>query len=419
MSLRGVVLSFALCACGGLPGPGPGPVVDGGADAGRPDAGSLDAGLVTDAGPLDVDGGWSWVAVPGSQCASGSTTGFGYSPGDGETLLVFLQGGGACWNNGTCRPSVFRWGPVCNYGENNVCLWDAEGGTKPLAAHVAEADPFPVDGGGAFPGEIALVAQNLLFARRAENPLAAATQVYVPYCTGDLHDGNATRTYSTKADLFAQPVQHQHHFAGAQNMTLFLAELRARHPNVKTIYLTGVSGGGYGASLNFERVRHAFPEATVHLLADSSPMLSTPHWEAWRNEMNLELPATCSECDAGLPQTMKYMMESAPQSRLALLVFTGDETITRFFFAGNDTASWLTPNTAAYSAAVGELRPIYDAHPNAAYFALGGSSHVMINGYGVVQSDGGITAPATTPDGGSLKAWIDRWIDGGTFTSAE
>ena len=417
MSPRGVIVALVFCACGGVL---PGPVVDAGtSDAGASDAGPSDAGQVIDGGHVDADAGWSWVAVPGSQCASGSTTGFGYSRGDdGETLLIFLQGGGACWNNGTCRPSVFRWGPICNYGQDNVCLWDAEGGTKPLAVHVAEADPFPVDGGGAFPGEIAVVAQNLLFARRTDNPLANATQVYVPYCTGDLHDGNATRTYSTKADLFAQPVQHQHHFAGAQNMNLFLAELRSRHPHVSTVYLTGVSGGGYGASLNFERVRKAFTEATVHLLADSAPMISTPHWEEWRNEMNLELPSTCAECDAGLPQTMKYMMESAPESRLALLVFTGDETITRFFFAGNDTGSWLTPNTAAFSAALGELRPIYDTHHNAAFFALGGSSHVMINGYGVVQNDGGISEPFFTADGGlSLKTWIDGWIDGGSFVS--
>ena len=37
----------------------------------------------------------------------------------------------------------------------------------------------------------------------------------------------------------------------------------------------------------------------------------------------------------------------------------------------------------------------------------------MLQGYGVVQSDGGISAPFGSPDGGTtLKRWIDAWATG-------
>lgn len=425
---RGLLAALLFSACGGVTamgtgggaGGGGGSTLDGGdlgdagenSDAGgRSDAGeSSDAGASRDGGP-PADR-WTWLAVPGSQCASGSTAGLGYSEGDARTLVVFLQGGGACWNNGTCRPSVYRWGPVCNYGQDNVCLYDDSGGTKPLAAHVAESDPYPVDGGGAFPGELDTVRQVLLFTRRDDNPLRDATFVYVPYCTGDLHAGDATRTYFTKADLFSQPVARQHHFAGARNMDLYLAQLRQRHPQVDTVFLVGVSAGGYGATLNFERVRQAFPEATVHLLADCAPLLDTPHWAAWRDEWNLQLPATCSTCDAGLPQTLDFMLDRSATSRVGLLAYTGDQVITRFFYSGDDTGSWLTPPTGQYSAQLSALLPHYDAHPEAGVFVLDGTSHVMIQGYGVVLPDGGVGASVRGGDGGTLRAWLDGWISG-------
>ena len=50
--------------------------------------------------------------------------------------------------------------------------------------------------------EIATVKNSVLFARRVENPFASASWAFVPYCTGDLHAGNTTRTYNTKVGLF-------------------------------------------------------------------------------------------------------------------------------------------------------------------------------------------------------------------------
>ncbi|MDP2274650.1 MAG: pectin acetylesterase-family hydrolase [Archangium sp.] len=422
---------LSVAACGPPPvsggtGSGGGSAADSGVDAGNVDAGAVDAGVNdadvdagmtdagVDAGSILPDLGWTFIGVPGSKCALGSQAGIGYNAGASDELVLFLQGGGACWNNGTCHPSLFRWGPVCNYGSDSLCLWDDAGGTKPLAANVAAGNPYPADGGGAFPSDLATLENALLFSRRAENPLRNASYVFVPYCTGDLHSGNTTRTYHTKAGAF-DPVQPLvHHFAGATNMDAYLANLRGRHPSVRTIWLTGVSGGGYGASLNLKRVRDAFPEAAVHLLADSAPMVQTPYFEAWKTEWNMQLPATCTNCDAGLPEIIQYMIDDAPTSRVALLAFSEDQVITRFMYSGGSTDSWLNPPFGTYTTNLIAVEDRYAATVNAKYFRLPGREHVMLPKYGTLLADGGLSAPVSSRDGGTnLKAWIDAWATGG------
>lgn len=438
------VFVVTLVSCGPAP---VGPVVGGGAGGsggggamaggggGTSDAGDLDAGETNDAGsddagnssdagePADAgsdagttvlpDLGWNVIGIPGSQCALGSQAGIAYNSGSTDELMIFLQGGGACWNNGTCHPSLFRWGPVCNYGSDSICAWDDSGGTKPLAVNVEHPDPFPADGGGQWTSDLGSVQSSLLFTRRIENPLKNATYVYVPYCTGDLHAGDATRTYHKKAQLFDTPVAVTHHFAGATNMDAYLAYLRTRHPSVRVIYLTGLSGGGYGASLNVARVRAVFPEAKVHLLADSAPMLQTNFFPTWSAEWNLQLPAACADCDAGFPQIIQHQIDADPSARVALLSFSQDPVITRFFYSGGSTNSWLNPPFGTYTTNLVMLESQYESTSNARYFRLAGQEHVMMQKYGVVQSDGGISAPASSPDGGThLKAWIDAWATG-------
>lgn len=394
---------------GGAGGGSGGGGAGGGDDAGENDGGGGSGGS-GGGGGAGFDGGvedFAWLALAGTRCALGSTSGIGYARGAPDELVLFLQGGGACWNNGTCHPSVYQWGPVCNYGQNSACLYDDQGGTKPLAAHVAEANPFPADGGGAYPAEIALLKQSLLFSRRAENPLRDASWVYVPYCTGDLHAGATTRTYQVKAGLFDPPVAITHHFAGAANMDATLAYLRAQHPSVRVIWLTGISGGGYGATLNFERVRAAFPEATVHLLADSAPMVPTMHFDQMRAEWALPF-------DGGFDAALQTQLDTAPAaSRVALLAFTEDAVLTRFFFSSGNTNSWLNPPYSAYSAALTQLQAKYEASARARYFVLPGQAHVMLPQYGVVQTDAGFTAPVASPDGSTdLKRWVDAWATG-------
>src|SRR4051794_25698091 len=47
-------------------------------------------------------GTWTWVDFPDSYCDDGSHTGIGIKKTDSKNLLVFMNGGGACWDYLTC-----------------------------------------------------------------------------------------------------------------------------------------------------------------------------------------------------------------------------------------------------------------------------------------------------------------------------
>lgn len=418
-------------ACGGPPPGGPPPGQDGGSgdggssdgggdggqdggggggpDGGSPDAGELDAGGPITAAP----GQWTWIPVDGAKCASGSTAGFAVNLSDaGQDLFIFLQGGGACWNTGTCVPSLVQYGPICSYG--TWCLYDGPGGTQPTAVYVTAPDPFPRDGGGALPGELAQIQANRVVDRSdPTNPFRNATFVFVPYCTGDLHSGRSTRSYPYKYGAFDPVRQYTVHFAGARNMELYLRKLHLTLPDVQRVWLTGSSAGGYGATLSFERARQEFAGAEIALLADSSPLLPTYHWNDWHNAWSPELPAGCTDCDAGLPRLMDHLLATYPDSRMGLLAFEQDHVISWYFYGAPGLDDILSPPVGPYAADLATLEASYDATANGRYFVLSGTQHVLWPGYGTRLADGGYSAPRPSNDGGTdLKSWIDAWATG-------
>lgn len=412
-ALLAALLSSLAVACGGPP-PAGNPSADAGAtaDAGDgPDAGDPDAGSP----PLDPMAVWKWVPIDGSKCGRGQRAGFGLNAADGGTdLLLYFQGGGACWRTGNCVPSFAEWGPICHYGTNNSpCAWDEAGGTRPMATYVNTIDPFPADGGGAFPTEVAHLAWNRITQRSdPSNPFRDATYVFFPYCTGDLHSGDVTRTFPYQPDWLGQTTSVQIHFAGARNVQLYLEELK-RRLSPSRIWVTGVSAGGYGATFHLQRVKAVFPDAEVHLLADSAPFLQPIHWTQWRDVWSMQLPAGCADCDAGMPQLARHLIETEHDSRIALLAFERDHVISYFFFGGVGLDAYLAPPYDTHQAQLDTLLPSYVDAAHAGAFVLSGTEHVMLGGYGTVQSDGGVTAPRASADGGTtLKAWIDAWATG-------
>lgn len=427
MSVRAVAFAAAvMLAAGCIPVPvGPPPPGDAGTvDAGFDDGGASDGGLgdggLSDAGSSDAGFGaspWEWIAIPGSKCAGGSTAGLGLNRSDaGADLFLFVQGGGACWNTGTCRPSPVQYGPLCDYG--NFCLLDATGGQQPTAVHVTEGDPYPADAGGAIPSELAVLNGSRVTRRSlADNPFRQANFVYVPYCTGDLHSGNVVRNFPFKADAFAQQVSLPTRFVGAANMDLYLAYLKTVFPNVQRIWLVGVSGGAYGATLNFERVQKAFPLAEVALLSDSGPLIhAAAHWPEWRDQWAMQLPDNCPSCDAGFPQIIEHLTTTYSNRRIGLLSYDADKVISWFLLAGPGLQNFLTPPTGAFGAALTQLENSYDPHANSKYFVAAGDQHVLLAGYGALLSDGGYSDPLPSRDGGTnLRAWINAWAvgDGG------
>ncbi|MBK5255796.1 MAG: esterase [Vicinamibacteria bacterium] len=175
---------------------------------------------------------WETV-VPGGDtiCSDGSPYRFFVHRGDPSRLLIEFEGGGACWNGETCEQDVY----------NRVVATDPETARQT--------------------GQL----QGIYDRTNAENPLKDFTHVYIPYCTGDLHWGNAATTYTGFAGN-AYVIQHK----GAVNATTALNWAGANVPAPAEVVVAGCSAGGYGAALWSAKIARAYPGARMVELADSA-----------------------------------------------------------------------------------------------------------------------------------------------------
>lgn len=327
-----------------------------------PDAGAGIDVLEVDTGHFDTGqagaGLWSWEEVEGTACGNGTQTGMGISEGTNDTrILLFFSGGGACWDGTSCH--------IVNSAVNIETLY----------------------GETAFRSDLRAV-QSSGIVDRGEGPFADANFVFVPYCTGDFHAGDAIASY----DAF-NPNRRVHH-KGAVNVEAYLREVKARWPNATEIFAVGVSAGGYGVMLNLDRIERAFPEAKVHVLADSSQMVQPGEgrWGMWKRAWNMELPEDCEPCAERFSHYAAHIVASHPESRIGLLAYEDDAVVAVFF---------AQPFDGIGAATRALVRDAYEsAHSRA--FLMPGTEHVMLGGYRSLRN----------ADGESLKDFVGAWASG-------
>lgn len=368
--------ALALAGCGGTVSPS-----NTGADASTQDvvtaadtvtvadvATAQDAGPARDVAPIEADAGpampieapdgqWSWVPVEGARCGNGSPAGIGINPSStSRNVLIFMMGGGGCWDGLTCLG-------------------------VPVAAHINEDYNETV-----FRADLRQVSSTLVLSRtNTQNPFRDATMVFVPYCTGDIHGGDAEHEYAWGA-------RHETiHHVGARNMALFLRRLAATYPQTQRVTLMGISAGGFGAGLNWWRVADAFPAARTDLIDDSGPPFRPPQarWELMRDAWNIQFPPACTTCRDNLETLLDfYATRFPPPARMALLSYTRDTTISTYFGITQDD---FTDNLLRLS------RERIEPRPNMRHFIVTGASHVLIGGASRI-SGGGVT----------LAEWLNR-----------
>ncbi|MCU0682477.1 MAG: pectinacetylesterase family protein [Polyangiaceae bacterium] len=239
---------------------------------------------------------WSWLDLPESRCTNNQSTGVGINVKPGaEDLMVYLVGGGACWNFATCAvgtASNIRFG----YDQNDF-----------------EKDK---------------IRDWAIFNRgEAQNPFRAAHQVIVPYCTADVHAGTRVTTYTN----LGVPLTMVHY--GANNIVALVQRLQATFPQLKRVQLVGTSAGGFGAQLNYPTFAGAFPDAEVSVLADSGQMIAPNGGlsEEWVETWGISLPDDCVGCGSNFPAFVDYLAETYPRGRWGLLASTRDLTLRTFF----------------------------------------------------------------------------------------
>lgn len=324
-------------------------------------------------GPL---GEWEWIEFPDARCRDGSTTGIGLRRGQGAGLMIYFQGGGACFNDLTCgiNPSSFDAGDFAGL---------ASGGSAGI---------FDPDA--------------------SKNPVGDWNVVFVPYCTGDVHSGDNT-------DVTVPGVGGTHQFVGYANVGAYLERLVPTFAGVSHVLVTGESAGGFGAAFNYDRIADAFRDAAaVTLLDDSGPPLADDVLkpclqQIWRDlwGMNKNIPADCSACfqpdGGGIVEYARYLGEKHADQHLALISSTADNVIRLFFGFGANDCSPLFPDTPAdvFEAGLIEARDQYFGEPAGvwgSYFIDGTDQHTWL-------SSSYYTAKV---DGVVLVDWVRDLIDG-------
>jgi hypothetical protein len=204
--------------------------------------------------------------------------------GDLTKLLVFFDGGGACWDARTCVGSLAAFNADPHLPPTYTPIVDET--TDALNDHSQDSEAGILSG-------------------RADNPFADYTKVFVPYCTGDVHLGSGETTYNFGG--VEQIVAHR----GADNVHAVLDWLYdfyttriGKAPD--EVVVSGVSAGGYAAMVHFPAIQSMLPASTdTFVLTDSANAVVTDgfldlafgsgpgegNWHAWDAIPDLIKPA--------------------------------------------------------------------------------------------------------------------------------
>lgn len=172
---------------------------------------------------------WKQIHLEGAFCAFETPYSLYYRPGpDSARLLIYFQGGGACWN------------------------WVSCSGMFDTSVSRNELSGF----------------RGIFDFSNPENPFAAYTVVFVPYCTGDVHIGDTVRVYGD--DAGGRPVHHQ----GARNVERVLQWTMTQIQHPEHVVIAGASAGSYGAIFHTPQIANLYPAADVVTIGDSGvPLL--------------------------------------------------------------------------------------------------------------------------------------------------
>jgi hypothetical protein len=296
---------------------------------------------------------WTWVDFPDAFCGNGSATGLGINPSPvaGSRVLIFLFGGGGCWDTATCITLQTAANFNTGYG----------------AAEFAASVPSLNTG---------------FFDRaRVTNPFRDYSFVVLPYCSGDVFAGN-----NPSINYGGNTRRH----VGYANVGAYLERLVPTFRDAPRVYLTGASAGGFGAVYNWARTQAAFGSVRVDMIDDSGTFMpasivptNTAPQLARFNTWNLAatLPPDCTACANGLDNLYTYNAQRFPNQRGAWLTFRSDATISAFYQI----------TTAQFAQGVDLVRvQHFDPFPNRRYFIVTGTNHVMFTNPALAGA-GGVT----------------------------
>lgn len=192
-------------------------------------------------------GEWSEIPMAGLKCLYDTDYAFFVRPASTPTddLMIYFEGGGACWNGFTC------------------------GARGQFASQFEVTDE-----------EMSVNAGGLLDFSNDENPVQNYNAVFVPYCSGDVHSGSvADVTLPIPPETGLPDSEVTVSFTGFDNASAVLNWVYDNYTDPSQVLVTGCSAGGYGAVTHSAYVMNHYPDTRVVMLADASTGVTPKAWE--------------------------------------------------------------------------------------------------------------------------------------------
>lgn len=325
------------------------------------------------------------------KCANGQATGVGVNlTTRSRDVIVYFEGGGACWDALTCRKLQLSINIANGYGKTEFDN-DFQRSMLPLL----RSEP--------------------------QNPFREFNYVFIPYCTGDLHVGdNVVDQIVDGGDGGADAGgTFETHFVGARNVQAALARIVATFRDAGQVWIGGDSAGGYASLMNFWRFNEAFPSSFRGVVDDSGQPIQprAELWSAWKNAWNFHAPPGCSECDARLSAYLDHNHGISPNTRFGLLSYADDpsissyfgitdEELARFAAGGVNTATRIGYSVEEFAAQLADVEHRMEAlGPSYRYLIQPGASHIVL-------LDRRVINPFAPPPAPELWQWLQRMYGG-------
>jgi len=257
----------------------------------------------------------TWVPREDMKSRNGDDMGYGaFLNPDSDQLFIFLDGGGACFNQLTCAFNLNSF---------------------------TEDDFFTrID------NENSLI----LNQNNPENQFAGWNFIFVPYATGDVHSGSnalAQVPNGGPSDQF---------MVGRNNVNIILNDLKTYFDNnggLSEIVLAGSSAGGFGVMPNYFQLKEVFAQnVPTTAIVDAGQIfmdetiLTTCLVEQWEDLWNIsgglpdDLDAVIQNSyDYNIQKVYEYSALKYPEDNFGFMSYYEDGTNTFFYgFGQNDCA---------------------------------------------------------------------------------
>lgn len=233
-----------------------------------------------------------------------STFKFFVKGGPVNNLVIFFDGGGACWHTMNCI-------------------------AVPTYTRVVDENVWGLTN----------LAKGIFDMNHPKNPFKDWNFVFIPYCTGDIHWGSNDKEYVVGIGPDGIPITITIRHRGFDNFLVVLKWITENFKNPHKIFVAGSSAGSYGALLGFPYIQEAYPKSMASMLGDAGFGVVTEDFHKvqinnWGHSQNLPTWIPGFErpfSDYSISEMYKMIAQYYPHRKIGQFTNAWDETQVRFY----------------------------------------------------------------------------------------